>query len=68
MFAMDTASPHFARVHDGAGDSGLAMHRPGFCFTDAPLSDELQRAHDGNFLGVESTGGFDIVDGHRILA
>jgi hypothetical protein len=41
-----TASPRFARVHDGTGDSGLAMHRPGFRVTDAPLSDELQRAHD----------------------
>ena len=34
------------RIHDGTGDSGLAMHRPGFRVTDAPLSDELQRAHD----------------------
>ena len=33
-------------VHDGTGDSGLAMHRPGFRVTDAPLSDELQRACD----------------------
>jgi hypothetical protein len=50
MFAMDsaqrTAAPHFARVHDGTGDSGLAMHRPGFRVTDAPLSDALQRAYD----------------------
>jgi hypothetical protein len=50
MFAMDSAqrgaSPRFARVHDATGDSGLAMHRPGFRVTDAPLSDELQRAHD----------------------
>jgi hypothetical protein len=35
-----------ARVHDGTGDSDLAMHRPGFRVTDAPLSDELQHAHD----------------------
>jgi hypothetical protein len=50
MFAMDSAqpsaSPHLARVHDGTGDSGLAMHRPGFRVTDASLSDALQRAHD----------------------
>jgi hypothetical protein len=39
-------SRHLPRVHDGTGDSGLAMHRPGFRVTDAPLSDELQRAHD----------------------
>jgi hypothetical protein len=39
-------SAHLRRVHDGTGDSGLAMHRPGFRVTDAPLSDELQRAHD----------------------
>ena len=42
----DRAPAHLARVHDGSGDSGLAMHRPGFRVTDAPLSDELQRAHD----------------------
>jgi hypothetical protein len=51
MFAMDSAtqrseSPHFARVHDGTGDSGLAMHRPGFRVTDAPLSGELQYARE----------------------
>jgi hypothetical protein len=32
------ASPHLPRVHDGTGDSGLAMHRPGFRVTDAPLT------------------------------
>jgi hypothetical protein len=42
----DYASAHFARVHDGTGDSGLAMHRPGFRVTDAPLSDELQLVYD----------------------
>jgi hypothetical protein len=50
MFAMDsmqrTATAHVGRVHDGTGDSGLAMHRPGFRVTDAPQSDEMQRAHD----------------------
>ena len=50
MFATDSmqrsASAHLTRVHDGTGDSGLAMHRPGFRVTDAPLSDELQRARD----------------------
>jgi hypothetical protein len=48
MFAMDSvqASPRLPRVHDGTGDSGLTMHRPGFRVTDAPLSDELQRARD----------------------
>jgi hypothetical protein len=50
MFAMDSiqrgASPHLPRVHDGTGDSGLAMHRPGFRVTDAPTSDALQRARD----------------------
>ena len=50
MFAMDSAqcsaSAHLARVHDGTGDSDLAMHRPGFRVSDAPPSDELQRAHD----------------------
>ncbi len=50
MFAMDSAqrgaSSHLPRVHDGTGDSGLAMHRPGFRVTDAPLSDELQRARE----------------------
>jgi hypothetical protein len=40
------ASPHLPRVHDGTGDSGLAMHRPGFRVSDAPLSDALQRAYD----------------------
>jgi hypothetical protein len=39
-------SAHLWRVHDGTGDSGLAMHRPGFRVTDAPPSDELQRAYD----------------------
>ena len=39
-------SAHLARVHDGTGDSGLAMHRPGFRVSDAPRSDELQRAYD----------------------
>jgi hypothetical protein len=39
-------SPHLPRVHDGTGDSGLAMHRPGFRVADAPISDEVQRAHD----------------------
>jgi hypothetical protein len=34
------------RIHDGTGDSGLAMHRPGFRVTDATLSDALQRAYD----------------------
>ena len=42
----DRAPAHLARVHDGSGDSGLAMHRPGFRVTDAPLSDALQLAHD----------------------
>jgi hypothetical protein len=50
MFATDgmqrDASPHLPRVHDGTGDSGLAMHRPGFRVSDAPLSDALQRAYD----------------------
>jgi hypothetical protein len=47
MSAMDIMQrAHLPRVHDGTGDSGLAMHRPGFRVTDAPLSDELQRAHD----------------------
>ncbi|MFY9835013.1 MAG: hypothetical protein WAK55_00810 [Xanthobacteraceae bacterium] len=50
MFAMDSAlrsaSAHLPRVHDGTGDSGLAMHRPGFRVTDARLSDALQRAYD----------------------
>lgn len=44
MFAMDSA--HLPRVHDGTGDSGLAMHRPGFRITDALPSDELQRARE----------------------
>jgi hypothetical protein len=34
------------RIHDGNGDSGLALRRPGFRVTDVPPSDELQRAHD----------------------
>jgi hypothetical protein len=42
----DGSGASLPRVHDGTGDSGLAMHRPGFRVTDAPLSDELQRAHD----------------------
>jgi hypothetical protein len=42
----DRASAHLARVHDGTGDSGLAMHRPGFRVTDAPPSDELQIARE----------------------
>jgi hypothetical protein len=42
----DYASAHLPRVHDGTGDSGLAMHRPGFRVSDAPRSDELQRARD----------------------
>jgi hypothetical protein len=50
MFAADSmqrgASPHLPRVHDGTGDSGFAMHRPGFRVTDTPPSEELQRAHD----------------------
>jgi hypothetical protein len=50
MFAMDSAqrsaTAHLARIHDGTGDSGLAMHRPGFRVTDAPPSDELRRAYD----------------------
>jgi hypothetical protein len=48
MFAMDSmqrsASPRLPRVHDGTGDSGF--HRPGFRVSDAPPSDELQRAQD----------------------
>lgn len=51
MFAMDnairrTATAPLGRVHDGTGDSGFAMHRPGFRVTDAPLSDELQHARE----------------------
>jgi hypothetical protein len=42
----DYTSAHFPRVHDGTGDSGLAMHRPGFRVSDAQLSDALQRAYD----------------------
>jgi hypothetical protein len=42
----DRAPAHLARVHDGTGDNGLAMHRPGFRISDATLSDELQRAYD----------------------
>ncbi|HEY4738065.1 MAG TPA: hypothetical protein VIH63_11785, partial [Xanthobacteraceae bacterium] len=41
-----SASPRLPRVHDGTGDSGFAMHRPGFRVTEAPPSDELQRAYD----------------------
>jgi hypothetical protein len=41
-----TPSAHLFRVHDGTGDSGLAMHRPGYRVTDAPPSDELQRARE----------------------
>jgi hypothetical protein len=56
MFAADSmqggASPHLPRVHDGTGDSGLAMHRPGFRVSDAPLSDELQRARDAYEYGL----------------
>jgi hypothetical protein len=44
--AQRSASPYLLHVHDGTGDSGLAMHRPGFRVTDAPLSDELQRARE----------------------
>ena len=55
MFAMDSArrdaSPCLPRVH-GIGDSRLAMHRPGFRVTDAPLSDELQRAYDAYEQGL----------------
>ncbi len=40
------ATAHLAPVHDGTGDSGLAMHRPGFRVSDAPPSDELQHAYD----------------------
>jgi hypothetical protein len=50
MFAMDSAqrsaTAHFPRVHDGTGDSDLAMHRPGFRVTDTPPPDELQRARE----------------------
>jgi hypothetical protein len=41
-----SASAHLAPVHDGTGDSGLAMRRPGFPVSDAPRPDELQRAYD----------------------
>jgi hypothetical protein len=41
-----SGTAHLARVHDGTGDSGLAMHRPGFRVTDAPPSDEVQRARE----------------------
>jgi hypothetical protein len=48
MLAMDGmqrgVSAHFARIHDGTGDS--SFHRPGFRVTDAPPSDDLQRAHE----------------------
>ena len=56
MFAMDSvqrgASPRLPRVYDGTDDSGLAMHRPGFRVTDAPPSDELQRAYDSYEHGL----------------
>jgi hypothetical protein len=39
-------SAHLSRVHDGTGDSDLAMHRPGYRVTDAPISDAVQRARD----------------------
>ena len=42
----DYASLHLPRVHDGTGDSGLAMHRPRFRVSDAPPSDELQIARE----------------------
>jgi hypothetical protein len=48
----DRAPAHLARVHDGTGDSGLAMHRPGFRVTDVPPSDELQRARDAYEYGL----------------
>jgi hypothetical protein len=48
----DRASAHLARVHDGTGDSGLAMHRPGFRVSDAPQSDKLQRAYDAYEHGL----------------
>ena len=41
-----SATAHVGRVHDGTGDSGLAMHRPGFRVTDGPQSDEILRVHD----------------------
>jgi hypothetical protein len=49
MFAVDSmqrggASSRLPRVHDGTGDSGF--HRPGFRVSDAPPSDELQRAQN----------------------
>jgi hypothetical protein len=48
LFAMDSAprgaSPRLPRVHDGTGASGF--NRPGFRVSDAPPSDELQRARD----------------------
>ena len=47
-----SASPRLPRVHDGTGDRGLAMHRPGFRVTDAPPSDELQRAYDSYEHGL----------------
>jgi hypothetical protein len=34
------------RIYDGSGDSGLALRRPGFRVTDAPISDALQRAYE----------------------
>jgi len=47
-----SASPRLPPVHDGTGDSGLAMHRPGFRVTDASPSDELQRAYDSYEHGL----------------
>ena len=32
--------------HDGSGDSSLALRRPGFRVTHAPISDALQRAYE----------------------
>jgi hypothetical protein len=50
MFTMDSAqcgpSPRLPRVHDGTGDAGLALRRPGFRVTDAPISDAVQRAYE----------------------
>ena len=34
------------RIYDGSGDSGLALRRPGFRVTDAPITDALQRAYE----------------------
>jgi hypothetical protein len=47
-----SSSPRFPPVHDGTGDSGLAMRRPGFRVVDAPPSDELQRAYDSYEHGL----------------